>query len=155
MLQTNDTRTYDAPVWVPAQNKLYFAVRGPPGYLPQMCIDLTKLPPTLTMWSSNPTMYVPGDMALYHGKILVAAAGSNVTYWKNNSPMSYRPGLVVVDPDTREQDWLLNNYFGYFFNGLSGVAVDKYGGIWFTDSGTLKMLTSSNPGKPNLGTQLN
>lgn len=136
ILQTNASRTYQAPVWVPSQNKIYFGITGVPGYLPLGCVDLTHATPVITNFETDPplSLYEPGDAVLFGGKILVAAAGSNITHAVTNGFVSYRPGLVVIDPATGTEEWMLNNYFGYFFNGLSGVTVDAYGDVWFTDS---------------------
>ncbi|THW73220.1 hypothetical protein D6D19_05847, partial [Aureobasidium pullulans] len=44
-----------------------------------------------------------------------------------------RPGIRVLDPTTNKTTTLLNNYFGFYFNGLDDLFVDSHGDIWFTD----------------------
>jgi len=39
----------------------------------------------------------------------------------------------TLDPTTNETVTLLNNYFGYYFNTVDDLVVDKYGDVWFTD----------------------
>lgn len=44
-----------------------------------------------------------------------------------------RPGIRVLDPTSNKTTILLNNYFGFYFNGLDNLFVDSHGDIWFTD----------------------
>ncbi|TIA33855.1 hypothetical protein D6C78_07262 [Aureobasidium pullulans] len=44
-----------------------------------------------------------------------------------------RPGIRVLDPTTNKTTTLLNNYFGFYFNGLDDLFVDSHGDIWFAD----------------------
>ncbi|THY60043.1 hypothetical protein D6C99_01715 [Aureobasidium pullulans] len=40
---------------------------------------------------------------------------------------------IVLDPTTNKTTTLLNNYFGFYFNGLEDLFVDSHGDIWFAD----------------------
>lgn len=44
-----------------------------------------------------------------------------------------RPGIRVLDPTSNKTTTLLNNYFGFHFNGLDDLFVDSHGDIWFAD----------------------
>ncbi|THW03576.1 hypothetical protein D6C89_06655 [Aureobasidium pullulans] len=44
-----------------------------------------------------------------------------------------RPGIRVLDPTSNKTTTLLNNYFGFYFNGLDDLFVDSHGDIWFAD----------------------
>ncbi|THZ55626.1 hypothetical protein D6C86_08459 [Aureobasidium pullulans] len=44
-----------------------------------------------------------------------------------------RPDIRVLDPTTNKTTTLLNNYFGFYFNGLDDLFVDSHGDIWFAD----------------------
>lgn len=44
-----------------------------------------------------------------------------------------RPGIRVLDPTSNKTTTLLNNYFGFYHNGLDDLFVDSHGDIWFAD----------------------
>lgn len=44
-----------------------------------------------------------------------------------------RPGIRVLDPTSNKTTTLLNNYFGFHFNGLDDLFVDPHADIWFAD----------------------
>lgn len=62
---------HEAPVYVPATNKLYFSqLRGdtsPPGYLPQRVINLNVDPPELGELISDPPIYAPNGGTYHNG----------------------------------------------------------------------------------------
>lgn len=122
---------HEAPVYVPSQNKLYLSqLSPPPGYLPQLVIDLNQDPPTLSEFLSDPPVYAPNGGTFYDGKIIWAASGGN----RSTGGGEQREGLRMLDPETNKSTTLVNNYFGYYFNTIDDVAVNKKtGDIYFTD----------------------
>lgn len=61
---------HEAPVYVPSQNKLYFSqLAPPPGYLPQLVVDLNQDPPTLSEYLSDPPVYAPNGGTFSNGLI--------------------------------------------------------------------------------------
>lgn len=62
---------HEAPVYVPATNKLYFSqLRGetsPPGFLPQLVVNLNIEPPVLGELLSDPPIYAPNGGTFYDG----------------------------------------------------------------------------------------
>lgn len=130
---------HEAPVYVASQNKLYLSqLAPPPGYLPQLVIDLNQNPPTLSEYLSDPPVYAPNGGTFHNGLIYWGASGGN----KSIGGTEQRPGLRTVDPYTNKSITLLNNYYGYYFNTVDDLVVSFNGDIWFTDP---RMQSSSNP----------
>lgn len=128
---------HEAPVYVPTQNKLYSSQLRPPGFLPQYVIDLTKTPLTIETIELDPPLYAPNDAQYVNGSIYWAVAGGNSSI--GDPPREQRPGIYKTDPATGKTICLLNNYFGYYFNGLNDLAVHKNGDIWFTDTSKCRL----------------
>ncbi|THY37257.1 hypothetical protein D6C98_10780 [Aureobasidium pullulans] len=86
---------HEAPVYVPGINKLFV------GVLEQG-------------FESDGPVYAPNG-GTYHGGLVHWGAGGG-----NNSigGTEQRPGIRVLDPTTNKTTTLLNNYFGFYFNGL-------------------------------------
>lgn len=121
---------HEAPVYVASQNKLYFSqLAPPPGYLPQLVIDLNQDPPTLSEYLSDPPVYAPNGGTFHNGLIYWGASGGN----NRIGGTEQRVGLKTVDPNTNKSITLLNNYFGYYFNTIDDLVVSSNGDIWFTD----------------------
>ena len=125
---------HEAPVYVPALNKLYVAQDGPPGNLSSLVIDLNVDPPTLSTFKTNPATYQPnGAVVGPDGMVYWAVMGNNASL---PDGLIQRPGIARFNPATNEVTTLLNNYFGFFFSGPNDITVQSNGDIWFTDSGT-------------------
>ena len=123
---------HEAPVYVPAQNKLYLSQYGPPGNLDQVVIDLNQQPPTMSPYRTDPVTYTPNGAVLKDGMIYWAVAGNNASL---PNGAKQRPGIARTDPATGKTEMLLDNYYGFFFSGANDLAFDKAtGDIWFTDS---------------------
>lgn len=61
---------HEAPVYVPSLNKLFMSqLAPPPGYLPQLVVDLNQDPPTLSEYLSDPPVYAPNGGTFYNGLI--------------------------------------------------------------------------------------
>ncbi|KAF4553285.1 Hypothetical protein D9617_7g030120 [Elsinoe fawcettii] len=121
---------HEAPVYVPAQNKLYFSrLAPPPGYLPQLVVDLNQKPPTLSEYLSDPPVYAPNGGTFYNGLIYWGASGGNASIGGTEQ----RIGIRTLDPLTNKTTVLLNNYYGLYFNCVDDLIVDGAGNIWFTD----------------------
>lgn len=121
---------HEAPVYVASQNKLYFSqLAPPPGFLPQLVIDLNEDPPTLSTYQPDPPVYAPNGGTFHNGLIYWGASGGNDSIGGTEQ----RPGLRTVDPETNKSITLLNNYFGYYFNTIDDLVVSANGDVWFTD----------------------
>lgn len=61
---------HEAPVYVPSLNKLFMSqLAPPPGYLPQLVVDLNQDPPTLNEYLSDPPVYAPNGGTFHNGLI--------------------------------------------------------------------------------------
>ncbi|KAI4104120.1 MAG: hypothetical protein LQ339_003973 [Xanthoria mediterranea] len=121
---------HEAPVYVASQNKLYLSqLAPPPGYLPQLVVDLNQEPPTLSEYLSDPPVYAPNGGTFHNGLIYWGASGGN----NSIGGTEQRVGLRTLDPSTNKSTTILNNYFGYYFNTVDDLFVHPNGDIWFTD----------------------
>ena len=126
---------HEAPVYVASQNKLYLSqLAPPPGFLPQLVIDLNQNPPSLSEYLSDPPVYAPNGGTFHNGRIYWGASGGN----NSIGGTEQRVRLATVDPATNRSTTLLNNYFGFYFNTIDDLVVDAKGDIWFTDPGRLR-----------------
>ena len=70
MFLVNDA-VHEAPVYSPTMNKLYFSqLRGttsPPGFLPQLVVNLNVEPPELGELVSDPPVYAPNGGTIHDG----------------------------------------------------------------------------------------
>ncbi|RDL33852.1 Uncharacterized protein BP5553_08220 [Venustampulla echinocandica] len=122
---------HEAPIYVPDLNKLFVTQDGPPGNLSNLVIDLNYDPPTVASFVTDPPVYQPTGGILHDNMIYWAIQGNNVSL---PNGLKQRPGVVRVDPKTLKAEWLINNFYGFFFGGLNDLTVDPNGDIWFTDS---------------------
>ena len=121
---------HEAPVYAPAQNKLFLSQLAPPtGYLPQLLVDLNVNPPTLSEFLSDPPVYAPNGGTFHNGLIYWGASGG-IT---NINGTEQRTGIRTLDPATNKTTTLLNNYFGGYFNTVDDLFVRSNGDVWFTD----------------------
>lgn len=122
---------HEAPVFVKSLNKLWLSqLAPPPGYLPQLVVDLNQDPPTLSEYLSDPPIYAPNGGTFHDGKIIWGASGGNRSIGGGEQRVSLR----TLDPETNKTTSLLNNYHGFYFNTIDDLAVHpKTGDIWFTD----------------------
>ncbi|KAL3421316.1 hypothetical protein PVAG01_07760 [Phlyctema vagabunda] len=128
-----DDAVHEAPVYSPVTNKLYFSkLRGtntPPGFVPQLVVNLDFDPPYLGELISDPPIYAPNGGTINNGTIYWAVSGGSDSI----GGVETRPGIATLDPLTNKTTILLNNYFGYYFNTVDDLFVDEKGDIWFTD----------------------
>jgi sugar lactone lactonase YvrE len=122
---------HEAPVYAPEQNLLFISqLAPPPGFLPQLVINLNVDPPTLSEYTPNPPVYAPNGGSFRNGLIVFGASGGNESIGGGEQRVSLR----TVDPATNQSTVLLNNYFGYYFNTIDDVAVHPITkDIFFTD----------------------
>ena len=122
---------HEAPVYVPSKNQLFLSNLAPPaGVLkPQRIIDLNSDPPTLSEFFSDPPVYAPNGGTFSNGLVVWGASGGNTSI----GGIEQRPGIQTLDPHTNKTKVLLNNYYGFYFNTVDDLVVDKTGAIWFTD----------------------
>lgn len=133
LMFTTPKISHEGPVYVPEQNHLY-VTQVSQDALAQILIDLNKSPPTLEYFLADPPLYAPAGSQYHNGLIYYSSTGTNVT----TSGDVYRPGIYTFDPKTNKTETLLNNYFGYFFNGADDIALEANGDIWFTDDGIVR-----------------
>jgi hypothetical protein len=119
---------HEAPVYAPNTNELYFS-RLANSYLPQLVVNLTTDPPTLSEKLADPPIYAPSGGRYWNGSIIFSAGGQN----QSLGEQSFVPGLYQLDPVTGKSRVLLNNYFGYYFSMCDDMDIDANGNIWFTD----------------------
>lgn len=136
-----DPVPHEGPVFVPGLNKLY-VTQIQPGFLPQLVIDLNKSPPTLSRQTADPPLY-DATGSFYRGGLVYYSAIGNADI----RGQELRPGIYTFDPKTGKSTAILNNYFGYYFNGCDDIALDAQGGIWFTDNSEFP-LQDPNPRPP-------
>ncbi|KAL8676235.1 MAG: hypothetical protein Q9186_007236 [Xanthomendoza sp. 1 TL-2023] len=103
----------------------------PPGYLPQLVVDLNRVPPSLSEYLSDPPVYAPNGGTFHDGLIYWGASGGN----NSIGGMEQRVGLRTLDPATNKSTTILNNYFGYHFTTVDDLFVHPNGDIWFTAPG--------------------
>ncbi|KAF8864448.1 calcium-dependent phosphotriesterase [Acephala macrosclerotiorum] len=132
MFAVNDA-VHEAPVYSPVTNKLYLSqLRGktsPPGFLPQLVVNLNVEPPYLGELLSDPPIYAPNGGTLHNGLIYWGVSGGS----NSVGGIEERPGIATLDPTTNKTVTLLNNYFGHYFNTVDDLFVDDKGDVWFTD----------------------
>lgn len=121
---------HEAPVYVPSLNKLFLSqLSPPPGFLPQLVVDLNQEPPTLSEFLSDPPVYAPNGGTFHGGLVYWGASGGNNSIGGSEQ----RSGVRTLDPSTNKTTVLLNNYYGYYFNTVDDICVDSTGAVWFTD----------------------
>ena len=105
----------------------------PPGFLPQLVIDLNQSPTTLSEYLSDPPVYAPNGGTFHDGLIYWGASGGNGSI----GGMEQCVGLRTLDPMTNQSTTIINNYFGYYFNTADNLFVHPVtGDVWFTDPRT-------------------
>lgn len=141
---------HEAPVYWEAGNRLFMSqLAPPPGFLPQLEINLDNDPPTLSEYLSDPPVYAPNGATFHNGMIVWGKHSTHFRRWDHkqnadNNPAAsggndsigggeQRSGVRLLDPATNKSTTILNNYFGFYFNTVDDICVDKYGDIWFTD----------------------
>lgn len=126
---------HEAPVYVPAQNKLYVSqLAPPPGFLPQLVIDLNADPPSLSEYLPNPPIYAPNGGTSYGNGTLILFAASGGNNSIGDPPTEQRVSLRILDPNTNSSTVILNNYFGSWFNCMDDVVIHRDTGyVFFTD----------------------
>ncbi|KAK0628750.1 lactonohydrolase [Bombardia bombarda] len=122
-------RSHEAPIYSPSTNELYFS-RLQRGFLPQLVVDLNQDPPTLSERLANPPIYAASGARFHEGLIYFCTLGGNSSL----NGHSFRPGIYTLDPTTGESKTVLNNYYGWYFNGVDDFDIDDEGQIWFTDN---------------------
>ena len=122
---------HEAPVYAPEQNLLFISqLAPPPGFLPQLVVDLNNHPPTLSEYLPNPPVYAPNGGTFRDGLIIFGASGGNDSIGGGEQRVSLR----TVDPATNRSSVLLNNYFGFYFNTIDDLTVHPTSReIFFTD----------------------
>lgn len=146
---------HEAPVYAPVQNKLFLSqLAPPPGFLPQLVIDLNQNPPTLSNFTPSPPIYAPNGGTFRNGLIVFGASGGNNSIGDTEQRVSLR----TLDPATNQTNVLLNNYFGFYFNTIDDLAVHPISrDIFFTDPdySWFNALTDTAPQLPSASYRFN
>ena len=121
--------SHEGPVYVPETNELYFS-RLQRHYLPQLVVDLNAKLPTLSERLSDPPIYA-GAGARYHKGLIYYVTISGHEDLRGHY---FRPGVYTLNATSGKSQALLNNYYGYYFNGADDLDIDSNGVIWFTDN---------------------
>ncbi|KAL8842793.1 MAG: hypothetical protein Q9176_002429 [Flavoplaca citrina] len=121
---------HEAPVYVASQNKLCLSqLAPPPGYFPQLVVDLNQDSPTLSEYLSDSPVYAPNGGTFHNGLIYWGASGGT----NSIGGMEQRTGLRTLNPLTNKSSTILNNYFGYYFITVDDLFVHPNGDIcWFS-----------------------
>jgi gluconolactonase len=113
------TNAHEGPVYVPAENALYFTSLPEPGERPR--VDIKRL-------------------AVESGEISVVRADANVANGMALAPdgrlvvCEQDPAAVVlVDPATGESETMVDSWRGLRLNSPNDVVVKRDGSVWFTD----------------------
>ena len=122
--------THEGPVYVPDTNELYFA-RVKPGFLPQLVVNLSATPPTLSEKLADPPVYAGTGGRYKNGEIIYATISGDGSLGGN----SFRPGLYALNVKSGKSRTLLNNYYGYYFSSMDDMDIDAKGQIWCTNNG--------------------
>ncbi|KAF4540624.1 Lactonohydrolase [Lasiodiplodia theobromae] len=125
---TKGLLSHEAPVYSPETNELYFA-RLEHRFLAQLAVDLNADPPVLREKTANPPIYGATGARYRKGLIYFSTLGGD-----DFGGHSYRPGIYTLNATSGESRALLNNYYGYYFNGADDFDIDADGHIWFTDN---------------------
>lgn len=123
-----ESDAHEAPVYVPLTNELYFS-RLHHHFLPQLVVDLNNDPPTISEKIAFPPIYAATGARYRNGLIYYATIGGHEAL----SNYSFRPSIVTLNVTSGKSETLLNNYYGYYFNGVDDLDIDYAGHIWFTD----------------------
>ena len=126
---TLEDASHEGPVYVPDTNELYFS-RLQRHYLPLLVVDLNKNPPTLSEKLVDPPIYA-GSGARYRNGVIYYVTISGHGNLEGNH---FRPGVYTLNVTSGKSEALLNNYYGYYFNGADDLDVDSTGAIWFSDN---------------------
>ena len=146
---------HEAPVYVATVQRLFASrLALPPGFLPQLVVDLSWGTPRLERsaglcaeWETFAGVWFIG-VGIFEFRVsenagnagvfvvlealltgIVGASGGNMS----TGGMEQRPGIRTLDPMTNKMEMLLNNYFGYYFNTMDDLVVDAKGDVWLAD----------------------
>ncbi|KAA8649552.1 hypothetical protein EYZ11_006615 [Aspergillus tanneri] len=118
----------EAPVYVPELQRLY-VTQVSTGLVKQIVIDVSVSPPTMEYMTGDPPLYAATGSVYHNGLVYYSTTGRN----GSDPAFVTSPGIYTFDPKTNKTEALLNNYFGYFFNGADDLAIERNGDVWFTD----------------------
>lgn len=139
MFTTKGMLSHEAPVYSPETNELYLA-RLEHRFLAQLAVDLNADPPVLREKMASPPIYGATGARYRNGLIYFSTLGGD-----DFGGHSYRPGIYTLNATSGESRALLNNYYGYYFNGADDFDMDADGHIWFTDNGKHSSLSIDIP----------
>lgn len=136
---------HEAPVYAPNVNKLFISTLTQAN-LQQLIVDLNHDPPTIANFTSDPPTYSPNGGFYHNGLVYWGTDGGN----RSLHGREYRPSILTLDPKTNKTTTLLNNYFGFYFNGIDDVVIDPQNGAVFYTDPSLSHTLGWNTAKPNL-----
>lgn len=146
----NDTFAYEAGVWVPERNEIWFAsavsqAQIHPGTVYSFNLDTGHV----GALNSTPKVMNPDGGYYFQGKVYFASYGGP----KNST---YRGGVISVDVKTLQVETVTNSYFGLPYNGIDDIVwatnpknnSEKY--MFFTDLEYFEMAWGKNTPAPQL-----
>lgn len=134
VFETRDDSIHEAPVYVPGLNAIIFS-QPHQGVYQQKIINLNGTRPTISNYTTNPTVYAVNGGKFHKGKIYWASEASfSFPSPTNGSTIDQTPGIYELDPYTGRVRTLLNNYYGQQLSSPNDLFVDSRGDIFFTDS---------------------
>jgi gluconolactonase len=113
-----DTDAHEGPVYLPAENALYFTTSRPEVAIRRLALDSD---PTIT--TVRPTANANGMTLGRDGRLIVCEQGS----------LDRAAAITAVDPATGETETIVDSWGGRPLNSPNDVVVAPDGGIWFTD----------------------
>jgi gluconolactonase len=113
-----DTDAHEGPVYLPAENALYFTTSRPEVAIRRLALDSD---PTISM--VRPTANANGMALGRDGRLIVCEQGS----------LDRAAAITAVDPATGETETIVDSWGGRPLNSPNDVVVGPDGGIWFTD----------------------
>lgn len=111
---SGDQFAYEAGVWVPERNEVWFTSSVQQGaHIPGRIQALNLSTGSIANLNTTPSIHDPNGAYYFEGKIYFASYPDNGTY---------RGGILSIDAITLEWEWVLNSYFGLPFNGVDDIA---------------------------------
>jgi len=125
LIQQRDTLfAYEAGVWVPERNEVWFSTAieqsmNIPGHINVFNLNTSAVYP---LNGTSQPIYNPNGAYYFEGKVYFATYPGNSTY---PGPGNYRGGVISVDARTLEVETVVNSYFGLPFNSIDDT-------VWVT-----------------------
>jgi len=114
---------------VPHLTELFVTQDSPPGNFTKLVLDLNHEPPALNAFIADAPVYQPVPFSTTATPI----GPSTPTTSAPPSGLKRRPGIVYMQMDTVQAEWLVKKLPRLLLLGANDLTVDPTGDIWFTD----------------------